>query len=153
LERKGWLGSLAGRRRALDRLLPTLRAASDPVTRDLYIARVAEALGVSKSSVEREMASSHSGPSQPIQRPAAGDQPSSRAWEDSPPSDRIQSTTARPGPGGRRPERDLLRIMIHAPEWRSRIGEQVRERKELVEPEAALLAQLADAPATTPPGE
>ena len=39
LERKGWLGTLAGRRQALDRLLPTIRAASDPVTRDLYADR------------------------------------------------------------------------------------------------------------------
>src|SRR5216117_2874883 len=42
LERKGFFGSLPGRRRALDRLLPTIRAATDPITRDLYISRVAE---------------------------------------------------------------------------------------------------------------
>jgi DNA primase len=41
LERKGFFASLPGRRRALDRLLPTIRAAADPITRDLYISRVA----------------------------------------------------------------------------------------------------------------
>src|SRR5207249_11027444 len=33
LERKGFFASLPGRRRALDRLLPTIRAARDPITR------------------------------------------------------------------------------------------------------------------------
>src|SRR2546426_4375828 len=54
LERKGFFGSLPGRRRALDRLLPTIRAASDPITRELYISRVAEVAGVRKDVLERE---------------------------------------------------------------------------------------------------
>ncbi|PYO64463.1 MAG: DNA primase, partial [Gemmatimonadetes bacterium] len=33
LDRKGFFGTLPGRRRALDRLLPTIRAATDPITR------------------------------------------------------------------------------------------------------------------------
>src|SRR2546425_5511468 len=37
LERKGFFGTLPGRRRALDRLLPTIRAAQDPITRELYL--------------------------------------------------------------------------------------------------------------------
>jgi len=55
LERKGFFGSLPGRRRALDRLLPTIRAAADPITRDLYISRVAEVAGVRKDVLEREV--------------------------------------------------------------------------------------------------
>ena len=35
LERKGFFTTLPGRRRALDRLLPTIRAAQDPITREL----------------------------------------------------------------------------------------------------------------------
>jgi DNA primase len=54
LERKGFFGSLPGRRRALDRLLPTIRAAADPITRELYISRVAEVAGVRKDVLERE---------------------------------------------------------------------------------------------------
>jgi len=54
LERKGFFGSLPGRRRALDRLLPTIRAASDPITRELYISRTAEVAGVRKDVLERE---------------------------------------------------------------------------------------------------
>jgi DNA primase len=56
LERKGFFGTLPGRRRALDRLLPTIRAAADPITRDLYISRVAEVAGVRKDVLEREVA-------------------------------------------------------------------------------------------------
>lgn len=96
LERKGWLADLAGRRRALDRLLPTLRAASDPVTRDLYVSRVAEALGVSRQSVEREMAMGHvAAPASVRPRPPA-------------------SAPARPS-GGSGSERELLRVMVHEP--------------------------------------
>src|SRR6266516_3004133 len=55
LERKGFFGTLPGRRRALDRLLPTIRAAQDPITRELYISRAAEAAGVRKDVLEREV--------------------------------------------------------------------------------------------------
>ena len=57
LERKGFLGTLPGRRRALDRLLPTIRAAADPITQELYMSRAAEAAGVRKDVLEREVAS------------------------------------------------------------------------------------------------
>src|SRR6184192_2042601 len=54
LDRKAFFSSLPGRRRALDRLLPTIRAAKDPITRELYISRAAEAAGVRKDVLERE---------------------------------------------------------------------------------------------------
>jgi DNA primase len=54
LERRGFFGSLPGRRRALDGLLPTLRAADDPITRDLYLTRIAEVTGIRKDVLERE---------------------------------------------------------------------------------------------------
>src|SRR5216110_3289543 len=55
LDRKAFFSSLPGRRRALDRLLPTIRAAKDPITRELYISRAAEAAGVRKDVLEREV--------------------------------------------------------------------------------------------------
>ncbi|MEA3247137.1 MAG: DNA primase, partial [Gemmatimonadota bacterium] len=55
LERGGWFGDLQRKRRALDRLLPTIRATSDPITRDLYVARAAEAAGVEKVVIAREL--------------------------------------------------------------------------------------------------
>src|SRR5947208_5328792 len=54
LDRKGFFGTLPGRRRALDGLLPTIRAAADPITRELYISRAAEVAGVRKEVLERE---------------------------------------------------------------------------------------------------
>ena len=56
LDRRAFFSSLPGRRRALDRLLPTIRAAKDPITRELYISRAAEAAGVRKDVLEREVA-------------------------------------------------------------------------------------------------
>src|SRR5205085_6423943 len=55
LDRKAFFSSLPGRRRALDRLLPTIRAAKDPITRELYLSRAAEAAGVRKDVLEREV--------------------------------------------------------------------------------------------------
>jgi DNA primase len=122
LDRKGWLGSLSGRRRALDRLLPTLRAVSDPVTRDLYLGRCTEALGVSRESLVQEIEGSRWTP--PVAAP--------------PPKPRDPGE----GEGGSRshgrrptPERDLIRVMLWSPEWRPRIAEQLEalEASEAVE--------------------
>jgi DNA primase len=55
LDRAGWFGDLRGKRRALDRLLPTVRAAADPITRDMYIVRASEAAGVSREVLQREV--------------------------------------------------------------------------------------------------
>ncbi len=135
LERKGWLADLSGRRRALDRLLPTLRAASDAVTRDLYISRVAEALGVSRQTVEREVAG------------GGGSEVGGRV-----PAPPRAAPAARPaGPGG--PERELLRVMVREPRWRPRIVEQLDEAVVLREPEGALIRLLATTPESQPVGE
>jgi DNA primase len=48
LQRGGWFGDLHRRRRAIDYLLPTIRAAADPVTRDMYLGRAAETSGVDR---------------------------------------------------------------------------------------------------------
>src|SRR5688572_23463473 len=54
LERQGWFVDLHRRRLAIDRLLPTIRATSDPLTRDMYIARASEASGVDRAVLSRE---------------------------------------------------------------------------------------------------
>lgn len=56
LEEKGFLDSTRGRRRALDKLLPTLRAASDPALRDLYIDTTRERLGFAEETLVGEIA-------------------------------------------------------------------------------------------------
>jgi DNA primase len=55
LERAGWFKDLQHKRRALDRLLPTIRAASDPITRDLYLARAADAAGIAREVLLQEL--------------------------------------------------------------------------------------------------
>jgi DNA primase len=55
LERAGWFGELHKKRRALDRLLPTIRATSDALMRDLYISRASEVTGVAREVLEREL--------------------------------------------------------------------------------------------------
>lgn len=124
LERKGWFQSVAGRRRALDRLLPTLRAPRDPVMRDLYVSRVAQALGVAPSSIEGELR-------------MVRDQPAARA----------PVGAQAPRAAGRTvgPERDLLRVMVHQPEWRGRIAGQLVDRSMLGEPARRVFEVVAAA--------
>jgi DNA primase len=55
LERAGMFSELQKKRRALDRLLPTVRAASDEIMRDLYISRASEVSGVAREVLEREL--------------------------------------------------------------------------------------------------
>ncbi len=55
LERAGWFAELQKKRRALDRLLPTVRATADEIMRDLYMARASEVTGVAREVLEREL--------------------------------------------------------------------------------------------------
>lgn len=54
LERRGWFAELHKTRSAVDKLLPTLRAATDPVTRDLYLSRLAEVSRIDRDVLQRE---------------------------------------------------------------------------------------------------
>lgn len=54
LERLGWFSDLRRRRIAIDKLLPTIRAARDPLTRDLYLARLADVSHLDKSTLSAE---------------------------------------------------------------------------------------------------
>ncbi len=136
LERKGWLGTLSGRRRALDRLLPTLRAAADPVTRDLYIARVGEALGVTREAVLQEIADrpGSSGYRSGTARPAEAAAPE---------APRVRSHSG--------PERDLIRVMLHDPDARGRIAELLPDRASLREPDATLFEAVLQLGSELPP--
>jgi DNA primase len=69
LERGGWFAELQKKRRALDRLLPTIRATSDPLLRELYIGRAAEKTGIAKEALIREAAATPRGEPRPV--PAA----------------------------------------------------------------------------------
>ncbi len=55
LERRGWFVDLRHIRHAVDKLLPTIRAAADPLTRDLYLGRLAEVTGLGKTALAGEV--------------------------------------------------------------------------------------------------
>ncbi len=54
LERLGWFNDLRKRRVAIDKLLPTIRAARDPLTRDMYLTRLAEVSHLDKTTIASE---------------------------------------------------------------------------------------------------
>jgi len=115
LELKGWFEGVEHQREALDRLLPTIRAAADPITRDLYLKTVSERTGVSRE-VLREQAAA---------RPATA--PPSAP----PPDSRVPGTVKTVRPARRRraedlgAERDLLRVLMREPAWLARAATEV----------------------------
>lgn len=116
LERGGWFADLHRRRQAVDHLLPTIRATADAVTRDLYLARVAEATGVDRAVLAAE-ADAGTGPraAEPPAR-AAG---RARRREEAPPARK----TARDG--GTAAERELVRVLLTSRATLERILERV----------------------------
>jgi DNA primase len=103
LERRGLLATISGRRRALDRILPTLRAAADPVTRELYVSRAAEAVDVRVPVLEGELGKGASGGHRP-----------GRSSERAPAA--FESDFAPPAA-----EKDLLLLMLHDDSWKQRV--------------------------------
>ena len=114
LEPKGWFGDMHRAREALDRLLPTLRAPSDPVTKELYITRVAERLGIPRETIATEVASTVRAPvvtsPRPVERPVAP-----RRTENG----TVRSPVAEI-------ERKLLRLFLLRPQWLARAREEVK---------------------------
>ena len=115
LERKGWFEGVEHQREALDRLLPTIRAAADPITRDLYLNAVSERTGVSRE-VLREQAATR--PAPPAVTAPAPDSPS-----------RAHARPVRPARRRRSEdlgaERDLLRVLMKDPAWLARAAAEV----------------------------
>jgi DNA primase len=56
LERKGFFTDVTRKVRAIDLLLPTVRATSNEIRRDVYLSRIAEKADVSRESLERQAA-------------------------------------------------------------------------------------------------
>jgi DNA primase len=113
LERKGFFEGVEHRRDALDRLLPTIRAAADPITRELYLSLTSERAGVSKDVLERELRES-----------GAAGQRGSGARSSSEQAGVSGSLVPRPR-GRRNPETQLLAAMLAAPELITRAREEV----------------------------
>ena len=119
LERGGWFADLHKRRRAIDHLLPTIRATSDPVTRDMYLGRVSEATGVDRHVLTAEAEN----PAKTArQAPPAEPRPTRRA----PPPERepISAPRVRSSPGTAA-ERELVRVMLTSRALIERITERI----------------------------
>jgi len=122
LDRGGWFGDLRRKRQALDRLLPTLRAVTDPITRDLYIARTAEAAGVSRDLLEREIGH---GP-EPVRGGGGPPDAPPEYYEESAPE--VPRRAVRRDPRrtpGVRTEWELVRVMLQQPTYVETVAERV----------------------------
>jgi DNA primase len=117
LDRKKFFEDSDGRRRALDKLLPTLRSTIDPVLRDIYVARIAERTGVRRETLEHELATSpephqldapfggHGGPGRSARRRYSGRERT--GWTDA----RALKLSEREA------ERLLLILLVRDPAW------------------------------------
>ena len=101
LQRGGWFADLRRKRQALDKLLPSIRATSDRIMRDLYVARTSEVAGVSRELLERELGALTASVEGAAPAPAL--------------ARRIRSGERRTNRRaiGVRAERELLRVMLH----------------------------------------
>jgi DNA primase len=119
LDERDYFSSIERTRSAVDRLLPTLRAAADPALRDIYMKKVSEKTGVSRENLEGEL--SREGSRRPAASSGAGSRPSA--------PDRRFSGPPRGGPAPRLPrlgaERKLLQVMVRGVEWVERAAELV----------------------------
>ena len=132
LERNGWFADLRRKRQALDRLLPTLRATSDPLTRDMYLGFAATAAGVTRELLERELSGPARGRrSEPTRGSLAlvAQEPDYRA-----PVPRAELSRARQGArrgvAGERAasaERELMRVLLHRPAYFEQVVERAGE--------------------------
>ncbi len=137
LDRGGWFADLTKRRAAVDRLLPTIRATSDPVLRDMYIGRASEASLVDRAVLAREVESpAVTGPGRvrraaeperrsapatatPALAPPSAARPGARRPRVSvPPSQRAPATSA---------EEMLVAAMLRSPAALERVIERVGE--------------------------
>ena len=140
LERAGWFADLQHKRQALDRLLPTIRAASDPVTRDLYLARAAEAAGVAREALVAELHAVRrgSGPRAAAQRPPRGEAsaPDARAGGPGsvPARESVPTGPYRSGVEQGNAEQVLLRVVLTQPMWRDHVIEELGKLEESERP-------------------
>jgi DNA primase len=124
LEQKGWFEGVDHQREALDRLLPTIRAAADPITRDLYLKEVSQRTGVSRETLVQQVAD------RPEPVPGAGVRRTGAHAEGE-----VSHRTSVPHPGRREgpgppraidsAERDLLRVLIRDRGWLDRAAAEV----------------------------
>jgi DNA primase len=138
LERKGWFAGLEHRRDALDRLLPTARAAADPIARDLYLARIAEVTGVSRPVLDQELAAR---PERLVPAPASP--PARTQSGGAPPRSRVPGAAL---------ETQLLVVVLASEAWLSRARREISPDQFQLPAYRELFQVLHDAPEGESPG-
>ncbi len=135
LEEKDFFSSIERTRKAVDSLLPTLRAAADPTLRDIYVAKVADRTGVRRDTLQGEMT-----------RAAAG---AARTPRSDAPASPTAQTPRIPRMGA---ERTLLLLMTKNQEYVERAGEHLGA-EDFVDPayRAIFQALLTDPELRVPP--
>ena len=108
LEERSYFASIERTRSAVDRLLPTLRAAKDPTLQDIYVQRVADRTGVRPETLQAEMRKA---------RPSFGNSGNPR----SPALAHTVRSKVRP----RGAEAQLLEVMVRGVEWVERAAELI----------------------------
>ena len=114
LQAGNYFASIERKRMAVDKLLPTLRAATDPSLRDMYVARAAEMTGVRRETLVAEMERERPKHG----RQGHGNRSTSRPAQGAPPS-------LRPAIKNMGAEPQLLKVMVRGVEWVERAAEVI----------------------------
>ncbi len=111
LERKGFFTSIAGTRRAIDALMPTIRAASDEVLRGVYLRRLSEKTGVPQDTLHKEVADAPARDNRSRGLPERRERGEGRRADDfgARPAPRVVTSLG--------PERNLLLLMLRDEAW------------------------------------
>ena len=133
LDERDWFSSIERTRLAVDRLLPTIRAAADPALRDIYVAKVADKTGVRRETLEADVQQATA--SRSTRSP--GNRPSSQG----PPSYRAAPRLPRLGA-----ERALLLLMTKSPDYVERAGERLGAQDFVQPAYRAIFEALLDDP-------
>ena len=144
LERGGWFADLRKKRQALDRLLPTLRATSDALTRDMYLGFAATAAGVSRELLERELtAPSRGRVSRPVNATLPREEKSAANPANTPAvrtGERRRVSTERASSA----ERELVRVLLHRPAYLEQVLERVGEDSFRDEPLREIFREMTE---------
>jgi DNA primase len=147
LERGGWFSDLRRKRKAIDRLLPTIRATADRVTKDLYISRTSEISGGSRDMLIAEL---NAGPGQRRGAPEPHEPPPGAPDFDEPAPGRTAERRRNYQGIGTRAERELLRMLVHRRQYVDSVAERLGAEGLGDSPYRAIFIQLsthdADAP-------
>jgi DNA primase len=121
LERAGWFGDdLQKKRKAVDKLVPTIRLTADRVLKDLYITRTADVSGVLRDTIVREVETA------PRERRMPRESAPPPAEAEAMPVRRRERRADHRGVGIRA-ERELVRMLLHQRRFIDSAAERVGE--------------------------